>query len=62
MTLPWHLGSAYDTVYISAECLNKTGDLVAGRCLMEWSGDLVAVRCLTWSGVRRDRLTASYMR
>ena len=26
VTLPWHLGSAYDTVYISAECLNKTGD------------------------------------
>ena len=26
ITLPWHLGSAYDTVYIAAECLKETGD------------------------------------
>ena len=26
VTLPWHLGSAYDDVYITAECLKKTGD------------------------------------
>ena len=26
VTLPWFLGSAYDTVYIAAECLTKTGD------------------------------------
>ena len=26
VTLPWHLGSAYDDVYITAECLGKTGD------------------------------------
>ena len=26
VTLPWHLGSAYDNVYITAECLKKTGD------------------------------------
>ena len=26
VTLPWHLGSAYDNVYIAAECLKKTGD------------------------------------
>ena len=26
ITLPWHLTSAYDDVYISAECLKKTGD------------------------------------
>ena len=26
ITLPWHLGSAYDDVYITAECLKKTGD------------------------------------
>ncbi len=26
VTLPWHLGSAYDNVYIAAECLRKTGD------------------------------------
>ena len=24
--LPWHLGSAYDDVYIAAECLKQTGD------------------------------------
>ena len=26
ITLPWFLGSAYDNVYIAAECLKKTGD------------------------------------
>ena len=26
VTLPWFLGSAYDTVYIAAECLGETGD------------------------------------
>ncbi len=26
VTLPWHLGSAYDDVYITAECLKMTGD------------------------------------
>ncbi len=26
VTLPWHLGSAYDDVYIAAECLQRTGD------------------------------------
>ena len=26
ITLPWHLGSAYDDVYIAAECLKMTGD------------------------------------
>ena len=26
VTLPWHLGSAYDDVYITAECLRKTDD------------------------------------
>ena len=26
ITLPWHLGSAYDDVYITAECLKQTGD------------------------------------
>ena len=26
LTLPWHLGSAYDDVYIAAECLKQTGD------------------------------------
>ena len=26
ITLPWHLGSAYDDVYIAAECLKQTGN------------------------------------
>ena len=26
VTLPWHLGSAYDDVYITAECLRQTND------------------------------------
>ena len=26
ITLPWHLGSAYDDVYIAAECLKQTND------------------------------------
>ena len=26
VTLPWYIGSAYDDVYITAECLKKTGD------------------------------------
>ena len=26
VTLPWYLGSAYDDVYITAECLKQTGD------------------------------------
>ncbi len=44
VTLPWHLGSAYDDVYIAAECLKKTGDDQDADgfrdCLYEitWSG------------------------
>ena len=26
VTLPWHLGSAYDDIYIAAECLRQTND------------------------------------
>ena len=26
VTLPWYLGSAYDDVYITAECLRRTND------------------------------------
>ena len=46
VTLPWHLTSAYDDVYIAAECLKKTGDDqdAAGfrDCLYDitWSGAL----------------------
>ena len=44
VTLPWHLGSAYDNVYIAAECLKRTGDDQDAEgfrdCLYEitWSG------------------------
>ena len=44
VTLPWHLGSAYDDVYITAECLKQTGDDQDADgfrdCLYEitWSG------------------------
>ena len=44
VTLPWHLGSAYDDVYITAECLKQTDDDQDADgfrdCLYEitWSG------------------------
>ena len=46
ITLPWHLGSAYDDVYIAAECLKQTNDDQNADgfrdCLYEitWSGAL----------------------
>ena len=46
ITLPWHLGSAYDDVYIAAECLKQTNDDQDADgfkdCLYEitWSGAL----------------------
>ena len=48
VTLPWHLGSAYDTVNIAAECLRRTGDDQDADgfrdCLYE----------ITWSGAIGD--------
>ena len=48
ITLPWHLGSAYDTVYIAAACLERTGDDQDADgfrdCLYE----------ITWSGAIGD--------
>ena len=44
VTLPWHLGSAYDDIYIAAECLSITNDDQDADgfrdCLYEitWSG------------------------
>ena len=44
VTLPWHLGSAYDDVYIAAECLKQTNDDQDAEgfrdCMYEisWSG------------------------
>ena len=50
VTLPWFLGSAYDTVYVAAECLRKTGDDQDADgfrdCLYE----------ITWSGNDRRQL------
>ena len=46
VTLPWYLGSAYDVVYIAAECLKKTDDDQDADgfrdCLYEitWSGTI----------------------
>ncbi len=48
ITLPWHLGSAYDNVYITAECLKQTNDDQDADgfrdCLYE----------ITWSGAIGD--------
>ena len=48
ITLPWYLGSAYDDVYITAECLKKTNDDQDSDgfrdCLYE----------ITWSGAIGD--------
>ncbi|MDE2968423.1 MAG: ABC transporter substrate-binding protein [Chloroflexota bacterium] len=48
ITLPWYLGSAYDDVYIAAECLKETGDDQDADgfrdCLYE----------ITWSGAIGD--------
>ena len=48
VTLPWHLGSAYDDVYIASECLRQTNDdqdAVGFRdCMYE----------ITWSGAIGD--------
>ena len=48
VTLPWHLGSAYDDVYIAAECLKRTGDDQDAdgfrHCMYE----------ITWSGAIGD--------
>jgi ABC-type branched-subunit amino acid transport system substrate-binding protein len=51
ITLPWYLGSAYDDVYITAECLKQTDD----------DQDADGVRdCLyniTWSGAIGDNFS-----
>ncbi len=44
VTLPWHLGSAYDNVYIAAECLKRTGDD------QDADGFRDCMYELTWSG------------
>ena len=44
VTLPWHLGSAYDDVYITAECLRQTGDD------QDADGFRDCMYAITWSG------------
>ena len=48
ITLPWHLGSAYDNVYIAAECLKQTGDD------QDADGFRDCLYAITWSGAIGD--------
>ena len=48
LTLPWHLGSAYDDVYIAAECLKQTGDD------QDADGFRDCMYGITWSGAIGD--------
>ena len=48
ITLPWYLGSAYDDVYITAECLKETGDDQDADGLRDCLYDI------TWSGAIGD--------
>ncbi|MYH40555.1 MAG: ABC transporter substrate-binding protein [Chloroflexi bacterium] len=48
VTLPWHLGSAYDNVYIAAECLRRTGDD------QDADGFRDCLYAITWSGAIGD--------
>ena len=48
ITLPWHLGSAYDDVYIAAECLRQTGDD------QDADGFRDCLYGITWSGALGD--------
>ena len=48
VTLPWHLSSAYDNVYIAAECLKRTGDD------QDADGFRDCLYGITWSGAIGD--------
>ena len=48
VTLPWHLGSAYDDVYIAAECLRRTNDD------QDADGFRDCMYEITWSGAIGD--------
>ena len=48
ITLPWHLSSAYDNVYIAAECLKQTGDD------QDSDGFRDCLYGITWSGAIGD--------
>ena len=49
VTLRWYIGSAYDDVYITAECLKKTGDD------QDADGFRDCLYDITWSGAIGDR-------
>ncbi len=49
VTLPWYIGSAYDDVYITAECLKKTGDD------QDADGFRDCLYDITWSGAIGDK-------
>ena len=51
VTLPWYLGSAYDDVYITAECLRQTGDD------QDANGFRDCLYGITWSGAIGDNYT-----
>ena len=51
VTLPWFLGSAYDDVYIAAECLKQTGDD------QDADGFRDCLYDITWSGAIGDEYT-----
>ena len=48
ITLPWHLGSAYDDVHIAAECLKRTNDD------QDADGFRDCLYDITWSGALGD--------
>ena len=48
VTLPWYIGSAYDDVYITAECLKQTGDD------QDTDGFRDCMYDITWSGAIGD--------
>ena len=48
VTLPWHMGSAYDDVYIAAECLKQTNDDQDADGFRDCMYDI------TWSGAIGD--------
>ena len=51
ITLPWYIGSAYDDVFITAECLKQTGDDQDADGLRD------CLYGITWSGAIGDNYT-----
>ena len=51
VTLPWYIGSVYDDIYITAECLKQTGDD------QDANGFRDCLYGITWSGAIGDNYT-----